>query len=288
MKKVFFTLFLACFSGMLMAQENKETEFKMKPGDTLFWQPFDISCDTMNYSVSGVKVITFQVLNYGEQVQVIAMQEGRGRITATCADKDTLSVAHFIVAEPYVAPVFEPLVKPQTQPFTATYAFNPPKNYFFITATDPQHDCKETYVKVDDKEAYNDGRGLDRFWNIKTGENWCYRPEAQGWTDDVLGEIEPFGKKFIPLNEFDNEVDKSNLSNYYVGMERVLDVNCWHFFVDQENGTVIQYWVDPANGCTLKRQINHEEPRVVTVYDLKYTKLHFGPSFKKALHDTTR
>ena len=81
---------------------------------------------------------------------------------------------------------------------------------------------------------------------------------------------------------------KDNLSQYYVGMEKVLTVDCWHFFVDQEDGSVIQYWVDPINGCTLKRQVNNEKPREVAVYDLNYRKLHFGPSFKKGLHDTRR
>ena len=157
----------------------------------------------------------------------------------------------------------------------------------WLALTNPVSDCRETFVKIGNKEAYNDGREIDRFWDIKDGENWYYRPEAQGWTDDVKWEFEPLGKSFFPLDSFDNEVDKSNLSKYYVGMERVLDVNCWHFFVDNEDG-VTQYWVDPANGCTLKRQVNSETPREVTVYDLKYTKLTFGPYFKKGLHDTRR
>ena len=143
-------------------------------------------------------------------------------------------------------------------------------------------------MKVGDNEAYNDGHGGDRFWNIKTGKNWYYRPDAQGWTDDVDWEFEAFGESFFPLNAFANEVDKSDLSQYYIGMDKVLDVNCWVFFVEQPDGSVIRYWVDPANGCTLQRQVNADEPRVVTVYDLKYTRLYFGPSFKKSLHDTTR
>ena len=101
-------------------------------------------------------------------------------------------------------------------------------------------------------------------------------------------EFEAFGESFAPLNSFANEVNKDDLSQYYVGMEKVLDIDCWKFFVDFEDGSVIQYWVDPANGCTLKRQLNADKPKEVTVYDLNYTKLYFGPSFKKSLHDTTR
>ena len=91
-------------------------------------------------------------------------------------------------------------------------------------------------------------------------------------------------------------MNKDNLSNYFVGNEKLtvggsekpFEIDCWHFFVDYEDGTVIQYWVDPANGCTLKRQINADPAKVVTVYDLKYNRLYFGPSFKKGLHDISR
>jgi len=173
-------------------------------------------------------------------------------------------------------------------PFTGTYKFTPPTNNYFITINNTGTGFNETYMKHGDDEAFNDGQGVDRFWNIKTGKNWYYRPDAQGWTDDVDWEFEPLGESFPILNSFADEVNKDDLSNYYVGMEKVLDIDCWHFFVDFEDGTVIQYWVDPANGCTLKRQINADPAKVVTVYDLKYTKLYFGPSFKKGLHDTTR
>ena len=144
-------------------------------------------------------------------------------------------------------------------------------------------------MKVGDNEAYNDGHGGDRFWNIKTGKNWYYCPDAQGWTDDVDWEFEALGESFPILNSFAEEVDKTNFSNYYVGMEKILNINCWHFFVDfEDEDVVIQYWVDPSNGCTLKRQVDSNPAKVVTVYDLKYTKLYFGPSFKKGLHDTRR
>ena len=107
---------------------------------------------------------------------------------------------------------------------------------------------------------------------------------------NVKETFDAFGASFPILNSFEEEVvNKSNLSNYYVGMEKVLNINCWHFFVDfEDEDMVIQYWVDPANGCTLKRQMNANPAKVVTVYDLKYTKLYFGPSFKKGLHDTRR
>lgn len=288
MKKAFLTLLLVGLGFMLAAQETDKTELTLTVGDTLVWKPFE-DCNTIGYNISGPRVVTFSYLGFGEKIQIIAKQEGRSSITATCSDSDPAKsiVAHITVEKPYVAPIVEKLEKPQTQPFTATYAFNPPANNFFITVTDPGNHCKETFVKVGDNEAYNDGHGTDRFWNITTGKNWYYRPDAQGWTDDVDWEFEPFGESFFPINAFANEVDKSDLSQYYIGMDKVLDIDCWVFFVDSDNG-VVRYWVDPANGCTLQRQVNTDEPRVVTVYDLKYNRLYFGPSFKKGLHDTTR
>ncbi len=287
MKKILLTATVLCLSAMLWAQDTEKTEFEMTVGDTVVWKPFT-DCNNLDYNVSGPKAISFKPIHYGEKIQIIAQRAGESSIIATCNNDGTRVTASFTVKDPYVAPIVEKIEKPQTQTFTAEYHFLPPTDHYFVTITNPAAQCSETYVKVGDNEAFNDGLGTDRFWNLKTGKNWYYRPDAQGWTDDIDWEFEPLGTSFFPLNTFANEVDKSDLSQYYIGMEKVLDIDCWHFFADQPDGSVIQYWVDPTNGCTLKRQVNNDEPRTVTVYDLKYTKLYFGPSFKKSLHDTTR
>lgn len=296
MKKILFTLMILCFAGLAIAQEANETEFKMALGDTVVWEPFE-KCDAIGYNIKGPKVINFKPLHFGEKIQVIAKKIGNSSIIATCQDNDTEAVANFIVYDPNEVPVvIEKPVKPATKTFTGTYKFAPPTDNYFVTINDMGSKFNETYMKHGDDEAYNDGQGIDRFWNIKTGKNWYYRPDAQGWTDDVDWEFEPLTESFPILNAFANEVDKSDLSNYYVGNETLtvggsdkpFDIECWKFFVDYPDGNVIQYWVDPANGCTLKRQMNADPAKIVTVYDLKYTKLHFGPSFKKGLHDTRR
>ena len=295
MKKALFTFMILCFCGLVTAQETNETEFKIALGDTVVWKPFD-NCDNIGYNIKGPKVINYNPVKY-DCIQVIAKNVGNSSIIATCNDNNTEAVANFIVFDPNDVPVVaEKPIKPASQTFTSTYKFNPPTDNFFITINDLGSKFNETYMKHGDDEAFNDGQGIDRFWNVKTGKNWYYRPDAQGWTDDVDWEFEPFGESFPILNSFANEVNKDNLSNYYVGTEKVTvgnsekpsDIECWKFFVDFEDGTVIQYWVDPANGCTLKRQVNADPAKVVTVYDLKYTRLYFGPSFKKGLHDTTR
>lgn len=287
MKKALFTFLILSLSVIVTAQEKKQTEFEVKPGDTIVWQPFE-NCDTLNYGIKGHQYISFKPINTGYCIQIVAEHVGKSTITATCRCNDSVSSAIIKIKEEVVEPITSVPVKPQTQSFTGVYGFYPPTNYFFVSVTNPEQNCRETYVKIGDIEAFNDGQGFDRFWNVKTGKNWYYRPDAQGWTDDVDWEFEPLGKSFFPLNSFADEVKKDNLPQYYVGMEKVLTVNCWHFFVDHEDGSVIQYWVDPVNGCTLKRQVNNEKPREVAVYDLNYRKLHFGPSFKKGLHDTRR
>ena len=277
-----------CFCGLVTAQEINKNEFKMALGDTVVWMPLD-NCDNNGYEINGPKIISFKTVKFGDCIQVIAKRIGKSSIIATCNDSDAQAVARFTVFDPNDVPAVVGIPeKPATQTFTGTYKFNPPTDNFFITINDLGTKRNETYMRHGDNEAYNDGLGIDRFWNIKTGKNWYYRPDAQGWTDDVDWEFEAFGESFPIINSFATEVEKDNLSNYYVGMEKVLDINCWHFFVDFEDNLVIQYWVDPSNGCTLKRQMNADPAKVVTVYDLKYTKLHFGPSFKKGLHDTRR
>ena len=288
MKKTLFTLVFLCLATFATAQERKEIGFKIALGDTLIWAPYD-SCDTIKYSTRFPKNIDFKLINFGERVQVIAKRTGNSWVTAKCGSADTIFVANITIYDPN-APVETVIIpkNPGTQPFTGVYKFNPPTDNFFITINDQGTQFNETYMKHGDEEAFNDGQGIDRFWNVKTGMNWYYCPDAQGWTDDVEWEFEPFSKNFPPLKSFANEVEKSDLSKYYVGKERVLDIECWRFFVEQKDGSVIQYWVDPANGCTLKRQINSEPAKVVTVYDLNYNRVHFGPSFKKGLHDTRR
>jgi hypothetical protein len=288
MKKALLSFMILCFCGLVTAQEMNKNEFKMALGDTVVWRPFD-NCDNNGYEINGPKIISFKTVKFGDCIQVIAKRVGKSSIIATCNDSNDQAVAKFTVFDPNDVPAVVVIPeKPATQTFTGTYNFNPPTDNFFITINDLGTKRNETYMRHGDNEAYNDGLGIDRFWNVKTGKNWYYRPDAQGWTDDVDWEFEAFGESFPIINSFATEVEKSNLSNYYVGMEKVLDINCWHFFVDFEDNLVIQYWVDPSNGCTLKRQMNADPAKVVTVYDLKYTKLHFGPSFKKGLHDTRR
>ena len=284
MKRILLLLLVAMAAVNAFAQDN---HYQIKIGDTLVLKPFK-QCSNSNYSLSSNKSIRFTPLHYGQKIQVIGLQPGDTQITATCEGSPL--VITITVEDPNVqTPAPEvTLAKPETQPFLGTYRFEPPTDHFFITVTGPCDGCRETHAKIGVEEAYSNGSDTDRFWNTQTGANWFYVPSAQGWTEDVKWEFEAFGESFFPLHSFAREVASDDLSQYYTGMEKVLDIDCWTFFVEQSDGNVIRYWVDPSNGCTLRRQRNLDEPYEVTVYNLNFQRWFFGPHFKKSLHDKTR
>ena len=286
--KHFSILALALILGVnVMAQESFDKTFTLSIGDTVVWKPYE-SCMNRNYKVSSKVIIDFKLIGYGDQVQVVGLKEGVATVKASCGEEERW--AQFNVIDPTAEiPVVlaEKPEKPVTMPFTESYHFDSPADHFFITFAAPNSDFRETYAKIGKEEAHNDGQESDRFWNIETGKNWYYVPEFQGWTDDVAFDFEPFGESFFPINSFANEAADKDLSDCFVGIEKVLDIDCWHFFVEQADGNVIQYWVDPANGCTLRRQYNNEQPYEVTVYNLNFKAWFYGPHYKKSLHDKT-
>lgn len=282
-----FTLFFI-LTALITSSFAQDNEYKINVGDTLVLQPFQ-QCSQVKYNLSSKEYIQFSPLHFGEKFQIIALKPGTTNLHATC-DDNTASISVIVLDPNIQQPLVENVVieKPETLPFTGTYQFLPPTDHFFITVSNPNDECRETYAKIGSEESYNNGRDIDRFWNTQTGMNWFYVPSAQGWTDDVKWEFEALGESFFPLNAFAREVNTEDLSQYYTGMEKVLDVDCWTFFVETEDGTVNRYWVDPSNGCTLRRQTNNDTPWEVSVYNLNFTKWFFGPHFKKSLHDKTR
>lgn len=288
MKHLFITLAMLLASTLLLAQEEHHEEYQIHLGDTVVWQPFS-QCNNISFKVITKDIVRFEPTQYGKAL-LIGTNVGLCHLKATCGE--TTIIADITVADtiqPTTNGTVEKPEKPQTQPFTSKYHFNPPTDHFFITSTNPDNEYRDTHAKIGAEEAFNNGQGVDRFWNTKTGSNYYYVPESQGWTDDVKFDFEPFGESFFPLNSFMYEVDtEGDLSSYYVGNEKVLDIDCWVFYVEQNDGNVIRYWVDPANGCTLRRQVNKDQPSEVTVYDLHFTHWNFGPKHKKSMYDKTR
>ena len=285
MRKVLL-LTLLITTGFAFAQSSDySAQVILNQGDTLRWKP-EIQCNNISYNVNGSNIIKMQPLR-GGKIQVIGRKPGIGYLNITCSD--TSYSVKFIVNDPtkIVAEQVK-IEKPETIPFDGSYSFNPPTDHFFITYTNPYSQSVITLAKIGAEEAFKDINGSDRFWNTETGKNYYYRSDAQGWTPDVDWDFEAFGDSFFPLNTFNREANIDSLAQYFVGTETVAGIDCWHFYVEGNDGNVIQYWVDPANGCTLKRQVNLDAPHTVTIYNLNYRKWEFGPKYKKSLHDKTR
>ena len=261
------------------------TEIRLQPGENTSWRPYE-ACKELRFSTSGSNVIKTMPKADG-RVTITALSCGTATITAKCGEESMK--AKVIVAEikPEDTMKFS-FERPVAKPFTGTYKFNPPTDHFFITYTNPYSQSVITLAKIGAEEAFKDINGSDRFWNTETGKNYYYRSDAQGWTPDVDWDFEAFGDSFFPLNTFNREANIDSLAQYFVGTETVAGIDCWHFYVEGNDGNVIQYWVDPANGCTLKRQVNLDAPHTVTIYNLDYRKWEFGPKYKKSLHDKTR
>lgn len=285
MRKSLLLAFLTITSIAFAQSDHYTAQISLNQGDTLRWKP-EIHCNDIHYNVQGSNTIKMQALK-GGRIQVVGRRPGIGYLNIACSD--TSYNIKFIVNDPAKTPTEQvTMTKPETLPFDGSYSFNPPTDNFFITCSDPGNHSVITRIKIGDEEAINDGHGTDRFWNIKTGKNYYYRPDAQGWTPDVDWDFEAFGDSFFPLNAFNREVNIDSLANYYVGTASITGIDCWHFYVERKDGNVIQYWVDPANGCTLQRQVNLNTPHTVTIYNLNYHKWEFGPRYKKSLHDKTR
>ena len=285
MRKAIVLFFLA-ITGLTFAQSDEyTTQIIMNPGDTLRWKP-EVKCNDIHYNVQGSRTIKMQPIK-GGKIQVVGLKPGISYLNITCPD--TTYNVKFIVNDPEkIAAEKVTMEKPEILPFNGKYSFNPPTDNFFITCSNPVNHSVITRIKIGPEEAINDGRGTDRFWNTETGKNYYYVSDAQGWTPDVDWDFEAFGESFFPINALEMEVNIDELANYYVGTETVTGIDCWHFYVERTDGNVIQYWVDPTNGCTLKRQVNLDEPYTVTLYNLDYHKWEFGPKYKKSLHDKTR
>ncbi len=278
-------LLLVGLCGICFGQAPFDTTFVLKPGEKASWHPFE-ACNMLQFNTTGSNVARIMPKPNGT-IAITALKDGEATITASCGDIAT-TVKVIVSTEPLQKEKeIVRMERPVTQPFAGTYRFNPPADHYFISYSDPMGKSVETRAKIGDEESYNDGKGWDRYWNVKTGESFFFHLD-KGWKEDVKFDFEPFGESFYPLNAFATEVDPDLIATRYIGMENCQNIDCWVFFDEKEDGSIVRYWVDPSNGCTLKRQVNFDDPCVVKVYNLNYTKWEFGPRRKKSYHDVTR
>lgn len=284
MKKFMLFLMLGISSIVWGQTADNMTEIRLQPGENTSWRPYE-SCKELRFSTSGSNVIKTMPKADG-RVIITALSCGTATVTARCGEE--IMKAKVIVAE--IRPEDTMKIsyeRPVAKPFTGTYQFNPPIDHFFISYSDPLGKSTETRAKIGDEEAYHDGKGVDRYWNVKTGDSYYFHLD-NGWKPDVKFDFEPLSPSFYPLNAFSVEVPADSIANCFLGEEEFAGVNCWVFFTQKPDGSIVRFWVDPSNGCTLKRQVNSDEPCYVKMYTLNYTKWEFGPRYKKHNNNTTR
>lgn len=166
--------------------------------------------------------------------------------------------------------------------FTGVYRYDPPTDNFCIEIkyTENGENHTNTYGKIGSEEAGIYGQSdWQEFCNVSTGS---YYTVVDGkWYEDVnwgfdtfeeLGHHEPITSfnEFVELLKqmgFGNE----KISDFYIGTETVCGIDCWIFDTDGWNGQYAKYWVDPANGCALKKAgTTTDTVYEVTKYDLDY------------------
>lgn len=256
------------------------TEIRLQPKQDTTWRPFE-SCKELRFSTLGSNVVKTMPKADG-RVVITALDCGNATVVAKCGEEERK--VKVIVAE--IKPEMH-FVRPLTKPFTGTYRFNPPTDHYFISFSNPVGNSVETRAKIGDEESYHDGLGVDRFWNVKTGESFYFHLD-NGWKNDVKFDFEPLSSNFYPLNAFSVEVPTDSIANCFIGEENYLGINCWVFFTQKPDGSIMKFWVDPANGCTLKVQENNNEPCFVKIYNLNYNRWEFGPHKKSRKKDITR
>ena len=259
------------------------TEIRLQPGENTTWHPFD-SCKELHFSTMGSSVANVQPKPDG-RVVITALTCGTAYVRAKCGEMS--ENVRIVVTEIKPEKTVVNYKRPATKPFYGHYVYNPPTDHFFISYSLQQDGLMETRAKIGDEESYNDGVGIDRYWNVKTGECFYYHSD-KGWKPDVKFDFEPLSPSFFPLNAFFKEVSADSISDCFIGEEYFLGINCWVFFTQNPDGGIAKFWVDPANGCTLKCQSNYDEPYSVKVYDLDYRRWDFGPRRKKSHKDVTR
>lgn len=178
------------------------------------------------------------------------------------------------------------------------YAYTPPMDNYYLRYEDKSSGDVEACGRIGEvyAESYScSAFSYNHYYSDETKMMYEYDPSAQSWKtymdgphdamrvyDEFLEEkaenaaghdsgliIDSFESVFMRYFR-QYGFDESRLTEYYVGTETVLGVECWVFDAKGLNAISTKYWVDKSNGCTLK-MVNGDEEMVLTHYDLNYT-----------------
>lgn len=164
--------------------------------------------------------------------------------------------------------------------FSGTYIYTPFTDNYYIEWTSGGG----TYFAagVGDDFCHMPTEEMVTYINCATGEGWSRAADGTEWYQDdydysdmdhlsyvgVFSAMEDFFMKYFRAYGKED----SELTDYYVGMEKVAGVNCWVFDTQGLNAIEMKYWIDPSNGCCLKYQTKEDGYTVeITEYNLNYT-----------------
>lgn len=252
--------------------EGYDAEYTIVIDGADSWRPFENGSGvTFASSKGGVISST----DDGKTVKFTGLAVGETDITAT-SGTDTAKALVKVVKR-------SEQQDEQKAKFSGTYAYNPPTDNFCIETQSTRNGKSETdvWAKIGDEEANIDGDDWQGFYNVSTGANYTVLDGR--WIEDVqwgFHSIADRGGVPSPLDTFNTFFQllqklgfgNEKLGDFYIGEETICGVKCWVFDTNGYNAIYAKYWVDPANGCTLKEAGTTEDYVCeVTTYDLDYT-----------------
>ncbi len=240
-----------------------DTSFTIFVNGEESWTPFPGKTDVV-FTVSKDNILA---LRPGKtSVDFTGSQVGKTVITAKCDGKTAKA-----------------RVEVKEMQLVIAYQYTPPQDNYHIESkiTSNGYSYREGYAKIGDEEAmFDESNDWRQFSNISTG---AYYTVIDGhWYEDVQWGFYTFvetgfGAPISSFHEFYEQLSllgdaNSRIQKLYQGSETVCGVECWVF---ETKGTLAQfatYWVDPQNGCCLKKASSTGDTVYeITTYDLNYT-----------------
>lgn len=248
--------------------EGYDAEYTIYVNGSDEWTPF-AGKSGVSFTVSDDKVIS--ISDDGTTVEFTGLLTGESVITATLDGTESKTLVKVVKSSS--------TEDGKGTEFNGTYKYSPPADNYHIAYTNYLGNSYE-YAKIGDNEATIDyNSGWHHFWNVSTGVYYSLLDDK--WIEDVLFDFEPFsGDTWQPLDNFEHDIAsfyrgmgsmEEKLPYHYVMIENYLGIDCWVFDSKNVNGNYAKYWIDPANGLTLKTIYADGSTTEITVYDLNYT-----------------
>jgi hypothetical protein len=175
------------------------------------------------------------------------------------------------------------VIAPQVQAAEVKYEFKPPQNNFYYKWKSGD---KTQYAGYINGGLWSDDGNRQKF-STPDGKNYYYSGgkwkldeiadsgDVKAWIAQYLAEPEFLGAYYVYFWKRHNAAADGKLqaSQYYKGKEQFLGINC-DIFVDKRGA---QYWIDPANGGTLKRvSADGKKVEEMVEYNLNFTRFPAG------------